>query len=108
MLIKFESKDGANFVMLQDTATALLRMMGTNGATEGAVSEEQLSIAIEKLQSALALEQKKPEQQPAEDENDDDEEEEEAPVAISARAQPLLEMLQQAKVQNSFVMWRPE
>lgn len=107
MLIKFEAKDGANFVMLQDVAVPLLNMMGTRGVTKGAVSGQELSSALEKLKSALkAHTQTNTKLESSEqDENDESEEQE---VPLSARAAPLLQMLEQARKDESFCMWGPE
>jgi hypothetical protein len=106
MLIKFESKDGAHFVMLQDNAQALLHMMGKDGTLEGALSGEDLSSALIKLKKSLRDE---PLIEKKEDQDDEEKDEDKEPVvSLSSRATPLLEMLAQAQKEESFVMWRPE
>lgn len=102
MLIKFESEHSGNFVMLSDVALPLLKMMGMSGNTEGAVSEENLATALATLESALQRAN-----QPARD-SDDDDDEDDAPIGLSTRASPLLEMLRKAKREGGYVMWRPE
>ena len=101
MLIKFESEHSGNFVMLSDVALPLLKMMGMSGNTEGAVSEENLATALATLESSLQRAN-----QPARGSDDDDEDD--APIGLSTRASPLLEMLRKAKKEGGYVMWRPE
>jgi len=103
MLIKFESEHSGSFVMLSDVALPLLKMMGMSGNTEGAVSEENLATALATLESALQRAN-----QPAPDSDDDDDDEDDAPIGLSTRASPLLEMLRKAKREGGYVMWRPE
>ena len=93
--------------MLQDVAVPLLQMMGTRGATKGAVSGQELSNALERLRSALKTHARSnAAAEPTE--QDDDDENEEQEVSLSARATPLLEMLEQAQQDESFCMWGPE
>jgi len=106
MLIKFESKDGAHFVMLQDNARALLQMMGTNGTLEGALSGEDLASALYKLKNSLRDDSHVV--QTGHQGDEDLDEDKEPVVSLSSRATPLLEMLAQAQKEDSFVMWRPE
>lgn len=102
MLIKFESEHSGNFVMLSDVAIPLLKMMGMSGNTEGAVSEENLATALTTLESSLQRAN-----QPARSQ-DDDADEDDAPIGLSTRASPLLDMLRKAKQEGGYVMWRPE
>ncbi|MGB4248895.1 MAG: DUF1840 domain-containing protein [Pseudohongiellaceae bacterium] len=105
MLIKFESEHSGNFVMLSDVALPLLKMMGMSGNTEGAVSEENLATALATLESAL---QRANQPTRDSDDDDDDDDEDDAPIGLSTRASPLLEMLRKAKREGGYVMWRPE
>ena len=102
MLIKFESEHSGNFVMLSDVALPLLKMMGMSGNTEGAVSEENLATALATLESSLQK-ASRPANKP-----DDDDDEKDAPIGLSTRASPLLDMLRKAKQEGGYVMWRPE
>lgn len=104
MLIKFESEHSGNFVMLSDVALPLLKMMGMSGNTEGAVSEENLATALATLESSL----QKARQAGNKPDDDDDDDEEDAPIGLSTRASPLLDMLRKAKQKGGHVMWRPE
>lgn len=111
MLIKFTSEQTAGFVMLEDAADQLLTAMGHGGSTEGAVSGEALTRALESLNSAIARAQEEPADDALQDTDDDDDEDEEGDepeaVALPARAAPLMEMLRRAKAAGGYVMWRP-
>lgn len=102
MLIKFESEHAGSFVMLSDVAVPLLKMMGMSGNTEGAVSEQNLATALTTLESSLQK-ANKPANGP-----DDDDDENDAPVGLSTRASPLLDLLRKEKHEGGYVMWRPE
>lgn len=103
MIIKFQSEDSGEFVMLSHVAEPLLKMMGTSGASEGAVSGDDLSVALSRLEASLKHRDEPPE--PGADEEDEDAE---IPVALSTRASPLLQMLRTAAQNDGYVMWRPE
>lgn len=103
MIIKFQSEDSGEFVMLSHVAEPLLKMMGTSGGNEGAVSGDNLSTALSRLEASLQLRA-----EPAEDGADEEDEEVETPVALSTRATPLLQMLRTAAENDGYVMWRPE
>lgn len=101
MLIKFESKKAASFVMHSPIAEQLLSMMGQGGSTEGSISGVTLSEAIASLDKAIA------EQSEVSVESTDEEAEQEY-VSLDARAAPLRDMLQHAQQADSYLMWRPE
>jgi len=100
MLIKFKSEQSGDFVMMSDVAMPLLKMMGTSGISEGAVSADELRASLARLESAL---QRVPKQ-----DQDDDEEEEDGNVALATRASPLLEMLRKAAAEDGYVMWQED
>lgn len=101
MLIKFESKKAASFIMQSQIAEQLLSMMGQGGSAEGSISGVAISDAITSLDHALAAQS-----QPSAD--SEDEESEQDYVSLDARAVPLQEMLRHAERADSYVMWRPE
>ena len=101
MLIQFESKRAAPFQMQKEVADQLLSMMGQGGRLEGSISGPALDEALSRLNEALASHL-----EPEIDSGDDDEEERDH-VSLSARANPLTEMLQHAKKLESYLMWRP-
>jgi hypothetical protein len=100
VLIKFESKKAAPFIMQSQIAEQILAMAGQVGRTEGSISGDAISAAIASLEKALEQQRGIP------DESVD--EEKEGPISLGARAAPLQEMLQHALQINSYVMWRPE
>lgn len=101
ILIKFESKKMAPFIMQSEIANTLLAKMGHRGKLEGSISGAAITDALARLEVALS----EPEV-PAIDPDDEDEEREH--VSPRARATPLLEMLRHASANDSYVMWRPE
>ena len=103
MLIKFKSEQSGDFVMMSDVALPLLKLMGTGGKTEGAVSEQALHRALQQLEKGL---QQQTESTPTT--HDEDEDEEEATVALSTRAAPLLAMLRKAAAEDGYVMWQED
>ena len=105
MLIRFKSDKSGSFIMQESVAAPLLRMMGMSGGTEGAVSEDALRDALQRLQAALAAEQQ-PQQEREED--DEGEDEEEPVIGLAVRATPLLEMLRKAQAADGYVMWQPD
>ena len=108
MLIKFESKAAAPFVMLDSDAQPLISGMGIDNKVEGAVSGDNLSDALARLESALAT-QEAAEPPPAVDEKDEEDSAEAVrEVRINARAAPLLAMLRKALAEGESVMWKPE
>ncbi|MFT4671203.1 MAG: hypothetical protein ACI945_000538 [Pseudohongiellaceae bacterium] len=110
MFIKFESNGSAPFVMPSGIAQQLVSMMGQGKEIEGSISGPTILDAISKLERALVQQSTAEEPQllnkKGEESRDDDEAEQ--PLRTSARAVPLMEMLQAAKQADSFVMWRPE
>ena len=103
MIIKFQSEDSGEFIMLSHVAEPLLKMMGASGNSEGAMSGDQLSAALSRLESTLQHHS-----EPAEAGSEDEDAEEEAPVALATRAVPLLQMMKVAVANDGYVMWRPE
>ena len=101
MLIKFESKKAAPFVMQSEIAEQLLSMMGQGRGSEGSISGAALFEAIVSLDKALVGQSDTPAEST-------DEEAEREHVSIGARAVPLQDMLRHAMQADSYLMWRPE
>ena len=101
MLIKFESKNSAPFIMQSQIAEQILTLVGQGGRTEGSISGNAISEAIASLEKALAEHSETPEAYIDEDEEQDH-------IRLDARAAPLREMLLHALQNDSYVMWRPE
>jgi hypothetical protein len=103
MLIRFQGENTGSFVMFEEIAQQLLRMMGTSGKTEGALREEDVPQALSRLEAAVAP--YKAASQNADDEQDDGAGES---VGLATRAAPLLDLLRLAKEKGGYVMWQPE
>jgi hypothetical protein len=108
MLIKFQSQHAGNFIMFSDIALPLLQMMGMNANPQGAVSGAELRLALKSLELALEkASQPEPRSEP-DDEDDDENDETTPPIALAARAAPLLDMLRKAGAEDSYIMWQPD
>ncbi|TNF88040.1 MAG: DUF1840 domain-containing protein [Gammaproteobacteria bacterium] len=98
MLITFKTEAYANITMFGDIGTKMLDMMAFGKAVPGAINAEDVPRALENLQAALA---KLPEQvEPAGDAGDD-----QPAVSLHTRALPLIELLQAAIVDETYVRW---
>lgn len=106
MLVRFRSKESAEFVMLGDIAVKLIQLMGHSGTIPGAIAADDVPAALERLREALAIQGAAPAPGP-EDEEEAGEEagEREPPVTLANRAYPLIEMLKAAAANDSYVMW---
>ena len=110
MLIKFSSNAAGGFSMFGDDAMALIRFMTGTAQHEGALHGQAISDSLRRLQAGVKA--RKPSETVAPDDPDDDENEER--VRVSARATPLLEMLEKAAAEvragdpETYVMWQPE
>lgn len=107
MFIKFESNGSASFIMQSEIALQLLSMMGQGNGFDGSISGPAILDAISKLKEALVRQSEVEASMQKYDESPQDEKTEQ-PMPVSARAVPLMEMLEKAKGADSFVMWRPE
>ena len=100
MLITFTTPAYANITMFGDVALHMLKLMGKSTAVPGALLAEDIPAALQKLEAAVEADRQ--EQQPGQAAVD---EEGEAPVSLSHRALPLIELLKSAAKTNSNVMW---
>ena len=101
MLIKFESKKAAPFIMQSPIAEQVLKMAGQSGKAEGSISGVAILEAIASLEKSLAG-------QPTISDESIAEKEEQEHISLHARVAPLREMLRHATQIDSYVMWRPE
>lgn len=100
MLVTFSCSAYANIIMFGDIAVQLIKMMGHSGTVPGAILSDDVSSALERLQSNLAKMQEQFKKENV-DENDDAE----PVISIAHRALPLIELLQAAIQDKSNVMW---
>lgn len=101
MLIRFKGENTGSFVMFANVAKQLLRMMGTSGNDEGALREQDIPAALEKLEAAIAPYK-------GEQPDDDQDDGQSNHVGLATRAVPLIDLLRQAKENGGYVMWQPE
>jgi hypothetical protein len=100
MLVTFTTPAYANITMFGDVALQLLKMMGKSTSVPGALLAEDIPAALEKLEAAVDADRLA--QEPGQTEMDEDGE---APVSLSNRALPLIELLKAAAQANRNVMW---
>jgi len=98
MLITFKTSAYANITMLGDIGLKMLEMMAFGSSVPGAINAEDVPSALKNLQSAL--EELPPEVEPADDADDDQPE-----VSMHTRAVPLVELLQAAVADETYVRW---
>jgi hypothetical protein len=101
MLVKFSSTATGSITMFGDIATQLIKMLGATGKVPGAMSAEDLPVAIAQLKTQLA-------QQASIDsdvQDDDEEDKSKQPISLSSRAMPLIDLLQRASDKQAPVMW---
>ena len=103
MLVTFTTKAYADITMFGDVAVTLLRMMGHSGTVPGAILAEDVPAALERLKRGIEASKladtAKETPEPADDTD-------EAPVSLSHRALPLIELLTAAARRNCDVMWK--
>jgi len=100
MLVTFKTSAHGNITMFGDVAKSLLILMNQSGNVPGALMAEDVASALQHLRDGLNQSTDE-ETAPPLDENDDAP----APVAISVRAKPLVELLEAAVADNESVMW---
>ena len=115
MLVTFRSPATESITMFKDAAVELLRLMGATGRVPGGLNAADVPAALQSLESAIdrlkiATHADTP-ARPADNEDwaaDEDKELEERqpPVAITARAVPLISLLRRAAAANKEVVWQ--
>jgi len=100
MLVTFKTSAHGNITMFGDVAKSLLLLMGQSGNVPGALMSEDVPQALQQLQDGI---KQNNDEEPAPPLDEDDNAP--APVAISVRAKPLVELLEAAIASNESVMW---
>lgn len=114
MLITFKSSASAKIIMLDSLAQKLLRIIGKPLGARGVIRPEELSSAIQRLEGAIAAEQREREthtaaqaepctQHVSPHEIEDTAESE--PLRLAQRAFPLLDMLRAAQREKADIVW---
>ena len=101
MLVTFSTSAWADITMFGDVAVKLLKLMGHSGTVPSALLAEDVPAALDRLKSALELEE-------ADDSSNDAEEKDEngeRKVGLALRAYPLIELLTAAAEHKTDVMW---
>ena len=105
MLVRFRSTETESITMFGDVALQLIRMLGASGAVPGAIYAENIPAAVQRLRQQLALETQSGSAPSGDTTEDEEQEDREPPIALRARAQPLIEILERAAAANAPVMW---
>ena len=100
MLVTFSCPAYADITMFGDVAIRLLKMMGHSGTVPSALVADDVPMALERLQAAVATEDQLPETKKS-DQADDDE----PVVSLRHRALPLIDLLKAAAKAECNVMW---
>jgi len=98
MLITFKTKAYANITMFGDVGRQMLEMMAFGTSVPGAINAEDVPQALKNLEQAL---DKLPEQV----ESAGDAEDDQPAVSLHTRAVPLVELLQAAVADETYVRW---
>lgn len=98
MLITFKTNAYANITMLGDIGLKMLDMMAFGKAVPGAINTDDVPTALDNLKLAL---DKIPQQVEPAGEADEDQ----PAVSVHTRAVPLLELLQAAIDDETYVRW---
>jgi len=96
VLVTFTTKYHADITMFGDIGVSMLKMMGHSATVPGAILAADVTVALEKLQTALSNNDSMPQN------NYDDE----PTISLSHRALPLIELLGTAVKEGSDVMWK--
>lgn len=98
MLITFKTKAYANITMFGDVGQKMLEMMAFGTSVPGAINAADVATALGNLEAAL---EKMPQLvEPAGEAADD-----QPAVSLHTRAVPLVELLQAAIAEETFVRW---
>ncbi len=98
MLVTFKTSAYANITMFGDVALEMLKLMGFGSHVPGAINAEDVPAALANLKAGLAA---MPEQVEPAGEADEDQ----PAVSLHTRAVPLIELLQAAVDDETYVRW---
>ena len=98
MLLTFKTSAYANITMLGDVGLKMLEMMAFGHSLPGAISADDVPTALDNLQ--LALDKLPPQIEPADEAGED-----QPAVSVHTRAIPLIELLQAAAADETYLRW---
>jgi DNA-binding SARP family transcriptional activator len=114
MIVTFKTKAYSNITMFGDIAVHLLKMMGQTGKVPGAIKDGDVSLAYQTLKQALERQpedlsidqsQESDSQPESTSGYQDKEERSNTAVSLKQRAKPLLDLLEAAAKDNTYVSW---
>jgi hypothetical protein len=106
MLVRFKSTATDSINMFGDSAQQLIKMLGGSGNVPGAISAADIPAALSRLRQQLqTLAAVEASQASNGKEDDEDDKDKQPSVALSARAQPLIDLLERAGKAGEPVMW---
>jgi Domain of unknown function (DUF1840) len=116
MLVIFRSPATDSITMFKDVAVELLKLMGATGRIPGGLSAADTRAALTRLEAAIdriRVETHAPTPaRPADNEDwaadEDKDVDREPPVAIAARAVPLISLLKRAAAADAVVTWEAQ
>ncbi len=100
MLVTFKTAAHGNITMFGDVARELLEMMGQSGNVPGALVSEDVAPALTELRTRLNSNSEGSAPPPL-----DDDDSSPAPVALSVRAIPLIELFEAAIAEKESIYW---
>lgn len=107
MIVTFKTKASGDVTYTGDIALQLLNMMGRDDKVPSALYAEDVAAALEALRTGLANYAAR---QQAESANDEDDTHQDAAqkrsIALTVRAQPLLQLLEKAAKKHCPVLWQ--
>lgn len=117
MLVTFSSTATDSITMFGDVAVALIKMMGNTGRVPSALGADEVSAALQRLESAIQQLRVQLHAQPAappamnedwgsDDQKEEDDKNREPPVDLATRAVPLIALLKRAAAAHAPVMWK--
>ncbi|MGA7811406.1 DUF1840 domain-containing protein [Caballeronia sp.] len=106
MLITFKTSAAPDVQMLDNLADYLLGIIGKRLGERGVITHEELPMAIQKLEAAIAFDKKELAEHDGHfHEGEEGHEPHELPVGLAQRAFPFLEMLRLAKQADGDILW---
>ncbi|MDX5406913.1 MAG: DUF1840 domain-containing protein [Chromatiaceae bacterium] len=107
MIVTFKTKASGDVTYTGDIALQLLNMMGRDDKVPSALYAEDVAAALEALRTGLANYAARRQAESANDEDDTHQDtEQKRPIALSVRAQPLLQLLEKAAKKHCPVLWQ--
>lgn len=110
MVVSFHAHGHTRITMFGDVAMEFLQMMGLPAQVPGTLLPEEIDSAIAALKNAL---QSVPESsgnedavEPALEQDEEQDEDMEPQISMSARATPLLKLLEDARRDDTYVSWQ--